>query len=117
MVAEIPMHEWVEEFPSPITVCDVHGIIVAMNSASRLNFAQQGGEALIGTSLFDCHPADSNKIIRKMLQKEFAQTYITENKGKKRLVNQSPWYKDGILAGLVETIVDIPGDVEVRKRS
>ena len=112
----IPMHEWVEEFPSAITVCDVHGIIVAMNSASRRNFAKRGGAALIGTNLFDCHSEASNRLIKKMLQKEVVQTYITENKGQKRLVNQSPWYKDGVFAGLVETIVDIPGDIEVRKR-
>ena len=117
MREEMPIQEWVEEFPSAITVCDVRGKIVSMNKASRLNYAKRGGESLIGTSLFDCHSEASNKIIRKMLQKEIDQAYFTENKGKKRLVHQAPWFNNGISAGLVETIVDLPGDIEVRKRS
>ena len=111
------IHEWVEEFPAAITVCDVHGTIVGMNRASKLNFARNGGADLIGTSLFDCHSDASNKKIKKMLRREAGQTYITEKNDKKRLVSQSPWYRDGEFAGLVETIIDLPGDIEVRKRS
>jgi transcriptional regulator with PAS, ATPase and Fis domain len=110
-------HNWIEEFPSAITVCDNKGIIVAMNEASRLNFSKRGGGTLIGTSLFDCHPEAANKIIRKMLHKETPQTYITENKGRKRLVHQSPWYKNKEFAGLVETIIDLYGEIQTRKRN
>ena len=111
------LYAWVEEFPSAVTVSDAEGRIVAMNRASLENFSKQGGERLIGTSLFDCHSERSNKIIKKMLQKETGQTYITESKGKKRLVHQLPWYDKGTFAGLVELIVDLPGDISVRKRS
>lgn len=114
---EQKVHKWFEEYPSPITVCDTDGIIVAMNQASRLNFEKRGGGALVGTSLFDCHPETANQKIRKMLQKETPHTYILENKGRRRLVHQSPWYNDGKLAGLVETIVDISTEIEVQKRN
>ncbi len=112
-----PLHDWVDEFPSPVTVCDVDGKIIAMNNASCSIFSKQGGIDLIGKSLFDCHSDASGRIIRKMLLNESAQTYITENKGKKRLVHQAPWYEKGKFAGLVETIIDLSVDIEVRKRS
>ena len=110
-------YNWQELYPSSITVCDVHGVIVAMNSASRKNFSSRGGGALIGTSLFDCHPETANNIIRKMLHSQQPQTYIVEKKGRKRLVHQAPWYKHGDFAGLVETTIDLAGDIQVRKRN
>ncbi|MDH3327924.1 MAG: hypothetical protein OEM01_01690 [Desulfobulbaceae bacterium] len=112
-----PDHSWIEEFPSAITVCDDKGIIVAMNETSRLNFSKKGGGALIGSSLFDCHPESANKKIRKMLKEEIPQTYFLENKGRKRLVHQSPWYNNKKFAGLVETIIDLSGDIQIRKRN
>jgi len=110
-------YDWLELYPSAVTVCDVHGVIVAMNSASRKNFSSRGGGALIGTSLFDCHPETANSIIRKMLHSQQAQTYIVENKGKKRLIHQAPWYNHGEFAGLVETSIDLTGDIHERKRN
>ncbi len=106
-----------EQYPSSITVCDTEGIIVAMNGASRDNFSRKGGGRLIGTSLYDCHPEPANIKILEMMHHEEAQTYITENKGRKRLIHQAPWYNNGVLAGLMETIIDISGEIEVRKRN
>ena len=106
-----------EYHPSSITVCDTEGIIVAMNAASRDNFLKRGSGKLIGTSLFECHPESANNTIRHLLSTESSQTYITENKGRKRLIHQGPWYNNGIMAGLVETIIDLSGEIEVRKRN
>lgn len=110
------LHDWMELYPSSVTICDVHGVIVAMNSASRKHFARQGGGDLIGTSLFDCHPESANNKIKQMMQTQKAETYIVERKGRKRLVHQAPWYKQGKFAGLMETIIDLTDDVETRKR-
>ena len=110
-------HDWIEEFPSAITVCDVDGNIIAMNQASCRNFQKKGGETLIGSRLFDCHPEAANKKIRKLLQTETQQIYILENKGRKRLVHQSPWFINNEIAGLVETIIDISGEIEIRKKN
>jgi len=111
-----PQQDWIDCIPGPITVCNAEGIIVAMNRASRLNFKNKGGASLIGKSLYDCHPGSARDRIRIMLRDETTQTYIVESKGKKRLVHQSPWYKNKKIAGLVETIIDLSGEIEVRKR-
>ena len=108
--------DWLELYPSPITVCDVQGIIVAMNSASRDNFSSRGGWDLIGTSLFDCHPESANIKIRNMLHSQQAETYIIERRGRKRLIHQAPWYEQGEFSGLVETIIELTGEIEERKR-
>jgi len=110
-------YDWSELYPSSVTVCDVHGVIVAMNSASRKNFSSYGSGSLIGTSLFDCHPEAANIKIRKMLHSHLAETYIVEKKGRKRLVHQAPWYKQGEFAGLVETIIDLVGNIQEYKRN
>jgi hypothetical protein len=47
---------WVQEFPGAVTVCDRDGIILAMNNKSARTFENDGGAALIGSSLFGCHP-------------------------------------------------------------
>ena len=110
------VQDWLELYPAPVTICDAHGVIVAMNYASQKNFARRGGGALIGTSLFDCHPPAANKKIQYMLQNQKAETYIVERKGKKRLVHQAPWYKEGKFAGLMETIIDLSDDIEIRRK-
>lgn len=108
--------DWLESYPHCVTVCDTRGIIIAMNRASRNNFKKYGGGKLIGSSLFDCHPKSTNEIIRNQLAGRTGNTYITESTDKKRLISQVPWYRDNDFAGLVETIIDIPRDITVKKR-
>ena len=107
---------WFDHDPSSITVCDTEGTIVAMNKASRSNFKKYGGGDLIGKSLFACHPESANEQIREMLKEQISHTYIIEVKGKKRLVHQAPWYDNARFAGLIETIMEFSGDIEVLKR-
>lgn len=109
-------NDWVEEYPAAITICDTQGIITGMNAASRKLFAKRGGAKLIGTSLFDCHSPKSNEIIREMLKTGETNTYITDKKGMKKLIHQSPWYNNGTVAGLIETIIELKDDLEVKKR-
>ena len=117
MLKDASEDDWLELYPSAVTVCDIHGVITAMNSAARKNFSSRGGGDLIGTSLFDCHPEPANSKIRKMLHGQQAQTYIVEKKGRKRLIHQSPWYKQGKFAGLMETIIDLAGDIQQHNRT
>jgi hypothetical protein len=107
---------WIESYPHCVTICDTKAIIIAMNAVSRQNFKKYGGGKLIGSSLFDCHPESANAIIRKQLATRGKNTYITESTEKKRLISQVPWYKDTIFGGLVETIIDLPGDITTKKR-
>ena len=111
-----PPFDWHKDYPAAVTVCDREGIIVAMNRCSVELFAKRGGAALIGTSLFSCHPESANKIIRRQLQTQEANVYITRRKNGSRLIQQVPWYRDGIFGGLVETVIPIPDNTPVKER-
>lgn len=109
--------DWIASYPHGVTVCDTEGIIIAMNGASCENFKKYGGKKLIGSSLFDCHPESANTIIRNQLDFQEANTYITEKAAKKRLISQTPWYHaDKTFGGMVETIIDLPVNTNVKKR-
>ncbi len=108
--------DWIQSYPHCVTVCDIEGIIIAMNTASQENFKKYGGDKLIGSSLFSCHPEPANEIIRNQLATQTKNTYITESTDKKRLINQVPWYQDNEFGGMVETIIDLPNELITKKR-
>lgn len=101
-------HTWVDEFPAAITVCDEHGIIVAMNERAAQTFAKEGGRALIGKSVLDCHPEPARTNLAQLLQNQQKNVYTIEKDGVKKLIYQSPWYRAGKFAGLVELSLEIP---------
>ncbi|MBN1440886.1 MAG: PAS domain-containing protein [Anaerolineales bacterium] len=94
--------------PAAVTVCDAEGIITYMNSAAEQLLAKHGGRALIGSNLFDCHPPKAQEKIRSLMRDRTANTYTTEKAGVKRLIHQSPWYRGGVFAGLVEISFEVP---------
>ena len=79
-----------------------------MNDRSAQTFADDGGLELIGKSLLDCHPEPARSKIKEMLEKQQSNIYTIEKKGKKKLIYQSPWYREGKFAGLVELSLEIP---------
>ena len=102
------MDSWVEEFPSAITVCDNQGIILSMNGKSAKSVAKDGGKALIGTNLFDCHPGESGIKLKKVLEGQQKNIYTIEKNGQKKLIYQSPWYLEGQFQGFVELSIELP---------
>ena len=104
-------HDWIREFPYPITVTDQDGIVLAMNDASADQYAGSGGRALIGSNCLDCHPEPARSVFAGLLRSPRPNVYTIEKHGRRRLVIQSPWYREGIYAGYVETIVDLPDDM------
>ncbi len=56
-----------DSLTTPITFVDVDHIIRYMNAAAVAQYAKRGGEALIGTSVMDCHNEQSQATIRKIL--------------------------------------------------
>jgi len=48
-------HDWIQEFPAALTVCDADGIILEMNDKAAKTFESDGGYALIGKNMLDCH--------------------------------------------------------------
>jgi transcriptional regulator with PAS, ATPase and Fis domain len=99
---------WIKEFPGAITVCDAEGIILDMNDRAAQNYESDGGRALIGTNLLDCHPDKAREKVEAMMASQEANIYSIEKNGIKKLLYQSPWYKDGGYAGVVELALEIP---------
>ena len=100
--------EWTTEFPSAITVTDTDGLILYMNDQSCKSFEEDGGAKLIGTNVLDCHPAHARAILEDLLATGKSNTYTIEKNGKKKLIHQAPWFKDGKYAGLVEIAIVLP---------
>jgi transcriptional regulator with PAS, ATPase and Fis domain len=100
--------EFIPALPFAVTVCDAEGIIIHMNPAAEALFANDGGRALLGSSLYDCHPPRAQEEIRTLMRDRKTSTYTVEKPGKKRLIHQAPWYRDGEFAGLVEISFEIP---------
>jgi transcriptional regulator with PAS, ATPase and Fis domain len=104
--------DWVKELPSAVTVCGADGIILSMNNRSIKAFEEDGGEALIGTNVLDCHPEPARSKLAAMLQSGVANTYTIQKKGKKKLIHQSPWYHDGVYSGFVEISIELPDPMQ-----
>ena len=102
-------HAWIKEFPAAITVCDEEGIILEMNDKAAKTFESDGGRKLIGSNMLDCHPGLSRQKTERLLAARVKNVYTIENDGIKKLIYQSPWYKEGgSYAGFVEISLEIP---------
>jgi len=99
---------WTEEFPGSIKVCDPQGIILEMNEQAAKAYATQGGKALIGSNLLDCHPEPARSTLKEMLDTQRANTYTIEKNGQRKFVFQTPWYEKGEYRGFVEMVINIP---------
>ena len=102
---------WIEGFPGAVTICDTEGIILYMNDAAAVNFAKDGGQALVGQNLLDCHPEPSRTMLADMLATEQAHVYTIEKKGNQKLIYQTPWYEDGEYRGFMELGLPLPADM------
>lgn len=102
---------WVKEFPAGITVCDRAGVILEMNDGAAEAFAKQGGIALLGTNVLDCHPEPSRTKLQELLASGKVNVYTIESGGVRKLIYQAPWYEDGQLRGLVEISLVLPDDL------
>lgn len=99
---------WLNTLPIAITVTDITGKIIEMNDQSAAVFSKHGGYDLIGKNLNDCHSHRSVNIIESLLQDKRTNAYTIEKEGKKKLIFQSPWYKNEEPAGLIEFSIILP---------
>ena len=112
--------DWAEDINSAVTVCDLTGVIVYMNHKARETFARHGD--LIGKNLFDCHSEESQAKIRHMLATGEGNSYTISKGGLRKMIYQTPWRREGVVAGMVEFSMVIPEnmphydrDAEVKK--
>lgn len=99
---------WLKEFPAAVTVCDKEGILLEMNDKAAKTFESDGGYALIGKNMLDCHPGLSRQKTERLLAAREKNVYTIEKQGVKKLIYQSPWFEDGEYAGFVEISLEIP---------
>jgi PAS domain S-box-containing protein len=107
---------WIEGMPAAITVTDSSGTIIAMNARSRETFAGDGGGALIGRSIFDCHPEPSRTKLQELYERRETNSYTIEKNGKKKIIHQIPWFEEGVFGGLIEISIPIPESLPHFKR-
>jgi transcriptional regulator with PAS, ATPase and Fis domain len=103
--------DWQDGIDAAVTLCDREGTIVYMNERSAQTFAADGGRALLGKKLWDCHPEAARLKIRRLLETDASNSYTIEKNGVKKLIYQTPWRVDGELAGLLELSMVIPFDL------
>ena len=56
-----------EQDRSAVVLCDLEHTVVYMNPAAGKRYAKQGGMALVGRSLMDCHTPKSRMMIEKVV--------------------------------------------------
>ncbi len=100
--------DWFKEFPGAVTVCDRDGIILAMNDKSAQTFEADGGRALIGRNLLDCHPEPARTTMADLLAAPRVNAYTIEKRGVRKQIYQAPWYENGQYRGLVELSLELP---------
>lgn len=100
--------DWMEEFPGAITVTDAEGTILYMNRKAAKSFEAEGGLALVGKNIMDCHRPESQEKIKKILESGQPNVYTIEKKGQKKLIFQTVWTEAGQVRGLVELSLEIP---------
>ncbi len=101
-------HDWIKEFPAAITICDPDGILLEMNDKAAKTFEKDGGYALLGKNMLDCHPDSARVKTERLLAAREKNVYTIEKNGVKKVIYQSPWYKNSEYAGFVELSLEIP---------
>jgi hypothetical protein len=103
--------EWFEELPCSVTVCDRNCKILYMNERAAEGTRKEGGKALIGKSLMDCHPPEAQKKLREVMASRTPNVYTSERKGVKKMVYQAQWKRGGRTGGLAEIYFELPRKV------
>lgn len=100
---------WMKEIGCAVTICDTEGVILYMNDKARATFASHG--ELVGTNLMGCHSERSRQMIRHMLETGGTNTYTVKKRGITKLIYQTPWRRDGRIAGMVEISIPLPSSM------
>ena len=102
---------WIQDMDIAATVCDVEGIILYMNTKAIATFHKYGGKELIGKSLFECHNNLSAGKLRELLTTHHTNCYTIEKDGIRKMIYQTPWFRDGEYSGFVELSIPLPDSV------
>lgn len=109
--------DFIEKLDGAITVTNEKGEIIYMNEKADKVFQKDGGRALYGSNLMDCHSETSRKKIEEIIRTGQNNAYTIEKNGKKKLIFQTPWISEGEYKGLVEISLEIPFEMQHFVRS
>jgi len=91
-----------------VTIADEEYRIIFMNDLAIEHYATRGGEALVGSDLFECHSTESQAVLHWMYARyragDLAPTRYREAKGDGlwRSTVMIPWVVEGRFRGVVE---------------
>ena len=105
---DISNFAWLDGIAVAATVCDRNGTCLYMNEQAARVFAKDGGRALVGRNLLDCHPEPGRRRFAAQLANPTPNTYTIEKNGVCKLIHQLPWYRNGAFAGVVELSFELP---------
>ncbi len=57
-----------EQDRAPVVLCDLNHTVLYMNPAAGERYAKNGGMALVGRSLLDCHSPKANEMIARVVE-------------------------------------------------
>ena len=100
--------EWIEKLDGNVIVSDAEGTIVYLNETALRNYEKDGGAALIGKNLMDCHNEDSRRKIREIMTTHQKNVYTIEKRGRKKIIYQAPWMDGAEFKGIIELSLEIP---------
>ncbi|HYA58350.1 MAG TPA: PAS domain-containing protein [Thermoplasmata archaeon] len=103
--------QWFEELPCAVTVCDNDYTILYLNGRSAEVNAKDGGKALVGKNMMDCHPPEAQKKLASVMASGRPNVYTIERNGVKKMIYQSHWRRKGRVAGLVEITFELPEEI------
>jgi hypothetical protein len=104
-------HDWIEEFPAAITVCNSAGIVLELNKKAVESFRSQDGKKLLGSNLFDCHPEAARRKLNQLMKNRRTNVYTVTKGRSRKIVLEAPWYKRGKYRGFVEVSMKIPAKI------
>ncbi len=107
---------WADGLPAAVTVTDRDGRVIYMNGKSCATFAREGGAALVGRDVVDCHPAHAREKVAALLGSRRTNVYMIEKDGVRKLIYQCPWFRGGEYAGFVELSLPVPAEIPLRER-
>jgi len=75
--------QWLDGVAVSVVACDTAGVCTYINERACQMFAKDGGRALLGRSLIDCHPEPARSRLLDLLRTPRANSYTVEKAGKK----------------------------------
>jgi hypothetical protein len=108
--------DWIEKLDGNVIVSNAEGTIVYMNETAIRNYEKDGGAALIGQNLMDCHNEDSRAKILEIMTTHLKNVYTIEKRGRKKIIYQTPLMDGDVFNGIVELSLEIPFEMPHYRR-